>query len=268
MKTVDDLTRYIEETLGIKIKPVLRGNNATAPLFLTNLYYLYETTLIDSKVLFIIDKGREELTPASVKKHISLIREKWGAEVIYVRNALSSFNRKRLIKHKVPFIIPGNQMYIPMAGIDLREYFRKSILEKPVFSPSTQVFLLSVMINDDYGPYCPKNIAQKLGYSPMTLTRAFDELEATEIGIHSISGKDRILTFECDKKALWKKIQPYLQSPVKKRTVFFGNITEKMYKAGLTALSAYSMIAEGRPVYAASADTWKKIDKETEAYPQ
>lgn len=266
MKTVFNLVKYIEETLGIKSRPVLWKESKAMPMFITNLYYLYESTLIDSRILFIIDKCSEELTPASIKKHISIIREKWGAEVIYVKDTLSSFNRKRLIEHKIPFIIPGNQMYLPMEGIDLREYFRKSIIEKSVFSPSTQVFLLSAIINNDCGTYCPKDAAEKLGYSQMTFSRVFDELKAEGIGVHSTSGKDRFLTFEKNKKELWEKIKPYLRSPVKKRIDFFGKITEEMYPAGFSALSKYSMIADpGNPVYAVSLDVWKRTDSKKRA---
>jgi len=260
MKTVLNLRKYVEETLGFKIHPVLWKKSPSMPLLITDLYHLYESPFIDSRVIFIIDKGRDEITPASVKKHISMIREKTGVDIVYVKDTVSSFNRKRLIEQNVPFIIPGNQMYLPMLGIDLREYFRKNIIEKTVFSPSTQVFLLSAIINDN--EQCsPKNAAEKLGYSQMTLSRVFDELEAAGIGVHSISGKERVLTFEHDKKALWEKIKPYLQSPVKKRTVFYGDKTERMYSSGLSALSVYSMIAEYRPVYAVSSDTWDKINR-------
>ncbi|HPG35697.1 MAG TPA: hypothetical protein PLG63_05110, partial [bacterium] len=238
MKVVQNLRKYVEETLGIKIHPVLWKKSRAMPLLITDMYHLYESPFIDSSVIFIIDKGRDELTPASVKKHISMIREKEGVDIVYVKDTVSSFNRKRLIEQNVPFIIPGNQMYLPMLGIDLREYFRKNIIEKTVFSPSTQVFLLSAIINDN-GQYCPRNAAEKLGYSQMTLSRVFDELEAAGIGAHTISGKERFLTFENDKKALWEKIKPYLQSPVKKRTVFYGDKTERMYLSGLSALSAY-----------------------------
>jgi hypothetical protein len=262
MKTVQNLTKYVEETLGIKIRPVIWKDTRAMPLLITDLYHLYESPFIDSRVIFMIDNGREEISPASVKKHISLIREKRGIEVIYVKNALSSFNRKRLIEQKIPFIIPGNQMYLPMLGIDLREYFRKNIIEKVVFSPSAQAFLLSVLINGT-GTYCPKNAAEKLGYSQMTLSRVFDELEAAGIGTHTISGKERFITFESDKKVLWEKIKPYLKSPVKKRTVFYGDKTEKMYSSGLSALSTYSMIAENRPVYAVSIDTWNEMSRKT-----
>ncbi len=29
------------------------------------------------------------------------------------------------IAQKVPFIVPGNQLYLPDLGLDLREYFRQ-----------------------------------------------------------------------------------------------------------------------------------------------
>lgn len=261
MKTVIELKKYIEELLNIKSEPVLWKESRGMPIFLKDLYYFYESNLIDHRVLFIIDKCNEELTPASIKKHISVIRDKWGIEVIYVNDALSSFNRKRLIQQKIPFIIPGNQMFLPMDGIDFREYFRKSILEKPVFSPSTQVFLLSAIINNNYGSYCPKDVAENLGYSQMTISRVFDELEAAEIGIHSTSGKERYLIFEEKKKALWEKAKPYLQSPVKKRITFYRVVSEMICSAGLSALSNYSMIADpDKPVYAVSSKLFKETN--------
>ena len=78
MKTVSYLTKYIEEILRIKSRPVLWKDGRAMPVFITNLYYLYESTPIDSRILFIIDKCSEKLTPASIKKHIPIIREKGG----------------------------------------------------------------------------------------------------------------------------------------------------------------------------------------------
>ena len=45
--------------------------------------------------------------------------------MVYVTGALASYERKRLIEQKVPFMVPGNQLYLPDLGIDLREYFRQ-----------------------------------------------------------------------------------------------------------------------------------------------
>lgn len=48
----------------------------------------------------------------------------------------------------------------------------------------------------------PAVIAQQLGYSAMTMTRAFDELETAGIGEHSVRGKERHLHFAKSGKPL------------------------------------------------------------------
>ncbi|MCK7468892.1 MAG: hypothetical protein MZU91_12730 [Desulfosudis oleivorans] len=53
------------------------------------------------------------------------LRQLAGMPVVYVTRTLASYERKRLIEQKVPFLVPGNQLYLPDLGIDLREYFRK-----------------------------------------------------------------------------------------------------------------------------------------------
>ena len=42
---------------------------------------------------------------------------------------MASYERKRLIEQKVPSIVPGNQLYLPDLGLDLREYFRRRALD-------------------------------------------------------------------------------------------------------------------------------------------
>lgn len=39
--------------------------------------------------------------------------------VVYVTTTLASYERKRLVQQKVPFIVPGNQLYLPELAIDL-----------------------------------------------------------------------------------------------------------------------------------------------------
>lgn len=52
---------------------------------------------------------------------------------------LACCERKRLIEQKVPLLVPGNQLYLPDLGIDLREYFRKPpTAPDTARSPATQ----------------------------------------------------------------------------------------------------------------------------------
>ena len=52
------------------------------------------------------DQEKEEQPPAVIRNHISQVQTKWDGELIYIRNWVSAYNRKRLIEQKVPFGCP------------------------------------------------------------------------------------------------------------------------------------------------------------------
>ena len=42
----------------------------------------------------------------------------------------------QLVEQRVPFIVPGNQMYLPPLGLDFREHFRRLQAERPTPTPA------------------------------------------------------------------------------------------------------------------------------------
>jgi RNA polymerase sigma factor (sigma-70 family) len=206
-----------------------------------------------------------EQPAATVRKHMNQVRSKWDGEIIYVRDQVAAYQRRRLIEQKVPFVIPGNQMYLPMLGIDLREHFRQIRQAAPNLMPATQVVVIHVLLHGIDHVFTPVELAERLGYSKMTMTRAFNELEAAGLGDISMEGRQRCLRFHSGHGKLWKKTLPLLRSPVKQcRHVRpparkrFGTI------AGLSALAHYSMLAAPSiPVVAVSSSQWKTFQKDT-----
>jgi len=51
----------------------------------------------------------------------------------------------------------------------------------------------------------------------MTMTRAFDELQAAGLGEIAMEGRERVLRFDRYQKKLWEKVRKFLHNPVKKR---------------------------------------------------
>jgi DNA-binding MarR family transcriptional regulator len=194
---------------------------------------------------------------------MEMLQPKHTGELIYVRGQVTAYNRKRLIEQKVPFIVPGNQMYLPMLAIDLREHFRRIRKELPTFSPSTQVVVLYALLRDAGKVLIPSELAPLLGYSAMTMTRAFDELEAANLAEITVRGRERCLRFSGDRKEIWEKAQSFLRSPVSKR--LFIRCTDDAVggvPAGLSALAHYTMLAA--PAYATNAlsrEDWKTLRK-------
>ena len=262
MQTVlHELERYLHDALGVSVKTTPWSGVGQLPPVLRERYRFAKAELLGLRALLVIDANPEEQSPATVRKHLDMLQSKQPAELIYVRARVTAYNRKRLIEQKVPFIVPGNQMYLPMLAIDLREHFRRIREEAPTFSPSTQVVVLHAMLRDAGQVLIPSEMAPLLGYSAMTMTRAFDELETAKLAEVTVRGRERCLRFIGDRREIWEKAQPFLRNPVSKR-LFIRRINgaEGATRAGLTALAHYSMLAPpAYTTYALSREEWKTL---------
>jgi hypothetical protein len=252
---------YLYENLGITSRLEPWRDEGSLPPFLHDLYHFYQCQLLDEPCLIMAAQGKEEITPVTIRKHIGRIEKVWGHEVIYLHPAISSYNRKRLIEQKISFVVPGNQMYLPILGMDLRKHIRSIRTARRKFSPSTQVLLLSVLYEWPEHGVTPSQVAERLGYSAMTLTRAFDEIEAAGLGNVHMEWRERVLRFEEDRKTLWESALGQLHTPVRKRVhALAPHAAQSLVLAGESALARYSMLADpANPVYAVTLEAWKAM---------
>lgn len=261
-KLIQELGNYIEETLGLSIKVDLWIGSSSLPLFLRNQYEFYEITIIDRNFLTLVDISPDEKTPGVIRRHFDYVQKNWNIDSIYVTDSMPAYNRKRLIAHKIAFIIPGNQMYLPDIGVDLREHFAATRIPRSsiILSPSTQTVILHALLCTTETTFTPSSLADNLNYSQMTMSRAFDELEAFDLGKIETKGRERVLYFDNDKKHLWESAKNNLSSPIKKRFHVRSTINHFGVRTGLTALSTYSILAEPTiPEFAISPEEWKEL---------
>ena len=256
--------RYLVDTVGLKVDLAFWIENQRLPVYLQDSYEFQQTKLHNLPCLLMVALSEQEQTPAVIRKHVENVRDRWEGEVIYVRGNITAYNRKRLVQHKVSFIVPEKQMYLPLIGIDFREHFRRIRTEREQLSPSSQAVLICALRDRKQHEYAPQELADRLGYSAMALTRAFDELEFAGIGTCSRHGRKRFIEFPVDKRHTWETAQGYLRDPVMKR-VYVNRMSSQVQNvfAGLTALSRISMLsAPDRISYAVSGKTWKAIEGE------
>ncbi len=261
------LEHYVREVLGITVITREWPDVGTLPRLLRQQYEIRTANLLGQACLLLFEKEDMETPPAVLKKHIGLIGAKHEREIIYVQDRVTSYNRKRLIDQEVSFIVPGNQMYLPLLGIDLREHFRlkRSRKSNDYFAPSTQTVLINWLLGDTTHPRTATELAPRLGYSKMTMKRAVDELESQDYVTVAMEGKDKRIQFTASKKVVWLAAQTRLRSPVKrKRPVASLEKSESRPAAGITALSYYSMLASPRQeTLAVTLREWKSIRTES-----
>ena len=252
---------YMQRSLGLEVKPVVWAKSGRLPMLFRDKYHFYSCKILNVPHMLMLAGKGGEATPAVIRKHVDKIMEACGCEVIYVSGAMASYNRARLMEHKVSFVVPDNQMYLPGLGMDLREHIRglRHPEEAQHLSPSAQAVVLHSIY---FGTGVGKGISQIemskfINYTPMTLSRVFDELGALEFAEVKDQGRERILRFQLGGRQLWDSARPYLRSPVR-RVAWFPMIPDNALRAGLTALSEYTMLAApATPVYALTVSQWK-----------
>lgn len=258
------LKSYLQDTLDVSVDPVQWEGAKRLPFFLRDLYRFYTFNLMNVRCLIMAVRGKEEQTPAVIRKHFDQIGNYWEGGQVYLAPQVTAYNRKRLIQQKVPFIVPGNQMYLPMLGIDLREHFRKSHSGGSLLSPSTQTVVLYALNHAPIaGELTPSCLANHLGYTVMTLTRAFNELEAAGLAEIRIQGRERKLRFNAPRRDLWEKAKAVLRTPVRKRVYLkHGLMSLPGCMAGLSALAQYTLLAPpANPVIAMGASDFRELKK-------
>ncbi|WPP02664.1 MarR family transcriptional regulator [Methylocella tundrae] len=210
---------YVEHVLQTPL--IVDGPAASAklPAFLTQRYVLVDGEILGRPCILMLGTGLHDDTPATIAKHRDLLRRQSpGRAVILVTERLSNHNRHRLISQHVPFIVPGNQLFVPELGADLREHFR-SERDTPGdgLTPTAQLIVLAALMGRIGPETTPSELASQFRYSAMSMSRAITELEAFELAETEVAGRFRHLRFTVPREALWSRARPHLRTPVRKR---------------------------------------------------
>lgn len=256
MNTSSAIIRYIEQITGqvLALAPLSGKAAAKIPVFLMELYDLSRIKLFDRELILAIAKDHEEkFTPSEYAGHSEQFQDVLGEDVVLVLSHVAAYDRNRLVKQNVAFIVPERQLFLPRILVDLKDYFphRKRKLAETLSYPA-QVVVLYHLLKKSIEPYSLRKLADCLVYSAMTLSNVGDELSAMGLCDVIIAGRKRHLYFKAKGQKLWELALPHLRSPVRTRRWVRGNpINACAVKSGMTALSDYTQIgADPFPTYA------------------
>lgn len=249
------LLNYLTTLTGVQLDLVLEEAPAL-PLFLRTRYDICSIKLFGRRFLLALETGAPD-SPSVYESQTATLSRQLGEPVTVVVPALPSSARNRMIQRGIPFIVPGSQTFLPTALIDLRERQPKP---KPEFAPgkpltpAAQCVLLTHLQKEPLDGCSLAEIAGKVGYSPIMLTKVKIELEAAHFCESIREGRSSRLRFEHSGRALWEKALPLLTSPVRSRHWMEANtLTIPALPAGMSALSQRTMLEDERlPTYAVS----------------
>ncbi|QMV73444.1 hypothetical protein HS961_11745 [Comamonas piscis] len=266
--------KYLHDTLGVATSRHAPWMGLESlPYFLRDAFDVQQLEILDHQVLLALERHPDKASVADIRNRLDKLRAVAGIPVVYVTEALASYERKRLIVQKVPFIVPGNQLYLPDLGLDLREYFRqRPSSADTLLSPSAQAMLIAALLRPHWeAEWHPAETAKMLGYTAMTVSRAVRELVAAGVAEVQKTGRSQYLNMKASALETWEQALPLLRSPVQ-RTVWLATpppTKPRMRVAGLSALARISMLAEPRsPVFAVNRSDWQTLKADIDELPE
>lgn len=249
MDAYPQLERYLAQIAGDRlwIQRTPPPNIQRLPLFLRERYEFAEVDLFGRRLLLALEK---EATPEATASHYARelhgLRYALSGEIVLVLKPIPAHVRNSLVQQHVPFIVPGTQMFLPMMMIDLREqYLRKGTKAPERLSTVAQVMVLYHLVRHPLNHVSLAEIADRLAYSRMAISKAHEELELAQICDVKRMGREVWLEFRGSRRTVWHAAEPVLSSPVRKTYwIRKGTHPPPLFTAGTTALASLTMLAE------------------------
>ncbi|EJM14601.1 hypothetical protein PMI21_03629 [Pseudomonas sp. GM18] len=250
-----ELKVYVESVLGLKLRFKPWEHVKILPYALRDRYEFFVTEILGVRCLILKERPQREASVADVAKHMQAINKLLAKKMpetsdlmVFVTDTLPSYDRKRLVEKGVQFIVPGNQLYLPAFGMDLREYYRQRLEKPQVLSPATQSMLIQFLIKGWQSRLLTtrSTFEKSFTYAKMTVTRAIKELTDLDIVQPGKEMGEAAIFFHLSPKETWEMAKDYMRTPVKK-TLWLNAIPEAfdtpMLLAGEAALAEMSLLA-------------------------
>lgn len=246
MHTKELLVSYLESMTGQLVELAAEQSNRL-PLFLRDRFRIYSTTLFGKALLLASEvEGHEPYSAGEYGERAKALEHHMGRPVVLVLPSVESFTRNHLVRKNIAFIVPGRQVYLPLAFIDLRER-QPGRRAAERLTPAAQCLLLFHLLRSPVTGKPLQEVANLLAISPMMVSKAKAEIERAGLCTAPKRGRTRVLEFHNTGRALWEQALPLLSSPECKRYwVSWNKPPRRILRAGITALSRHTMIQDDR----------------------
>ncbi len=260
---IDEIIEYLRTATGVEVVVSdVRGKLRLTPM-VASLYDFVRCRAESVEFALLIERADAIVkpTPAAIESHVGLVSGQLGGlPVAYAAKRIVSYNRLRLLARRIPFIVPGRQLYLPFLNMVLTDVGEKKPKEYSSLGVAAQMILIGYL-NRPHDGIAIADAVALTGYTRISVMKAFDELEYFGLAMRDRSSHR--LVFGGDRRKLFEEAKPLLRNP-KRRTLFLDAIPAglSVVKAGTDALSDISMLAPGssRVFAALSSEALRRKD--------
>lgn len=233
-------------------------------LVMRDSYEFYRARFSHSGQELLVVAVRAAMPVDFIARQYQRLQLQSSRPVLMAFKELRARERERLIRRKIPFIVPGKFLFAPMLGCvgetPMFEGQWNNALTPVRLSPWAETILIKRLLDDSLEKTSGIELAKLFDVTPMTISRALKELEGAELCYLVRSGTEKKIHFGT-KDILWAKASKLLISPVV-ATVALSEFPPKSPLSGDPALEHYTMLVGiPPPSYAISKSEFLELKK-------
>ncbi|MFI3170116.1 MAG: helix-turn-helix domain-containing protein [Faecalibacterium sp.] len=249
-----EVLQYLQEYFDDNASVVPIAAPASLSFALRGNYNFFEAHLLSEH--FLITMPTQEISTRNLIAQIARIQAATGTNVAVLLKQTTRYQLKKMLAEGVPFIAESKQLYLPFMALHLQNAPCQTppAPTKATFSAMAQLLFLAILYAD-HDRFTAQELAQMLNVSPMTISRAANELQ--QLGLlqsetSGQTGRKKILVRGAQNE-YYRQGKAYLQMPIRE-TIFLRTLPSDLTvcKSGLTALSEQTMLAEPNPTVCAT----------------
>lgn len=245
---------YLGATLGSPVVTEPMAFPRGCPALLKALFSLREGDVRGTHCAFLVDSGRDRLTPKAIGRQVDFLRERLGMPIVYVGQPRGQHDIPRLMTLNIPTVVPQKCVSLPFLALQVRNAGPRRPVGRNRFAGCEQLIVLAALharIAKDFGR---AELTDLLPYSGTAVWMALNTLE--ELGLCAVSGGTGAVparyTFTRQGRDLWDAALPYFIRPFTRTVGLAQPPPPPAVLAGENLLSERTELAppKGRATYA------------------
>ena len=215
------------------------------PVYITAGRSFFRLSYRDNDFILVKLSPDEKFGVVALEKQAVQISSKAESHVAFGFESISRSQRDSLMNRNIPFISDSGQLYLPFLGMMLSDKFvqKKNRTAFSKMMPITQAVYLYLVYKCNDKMVMKKNVADDLGVTRTSVTRASEQLLTLDLITQDIRGKEYYMSVKFKGMEMYEKAKPYLINPIQKRiTVIKDDIYNSYPLSGESALAKATML--------------------------
>ena len=246
LEGVKALLDYLRQELHLPVSSAPWDSAKELPIYMAIGHEFSIVTVGQQETLCIATKNNAAFSLRDSKRIFEQVRARIELPVFLCLHSITHTQKRSLIQSGIPFVVPGNQIYLPFLGISLQSKCSSAATIPQQITMPAQMILLWLLYQDGTAVFAKKELAQALGLTSMTVSRATQQLHHMALICEEPNRQDKRYVDIClarPKEYYWTHWREGLRSPVDARIYLRpSDVSASWPAAGESCLAQRSML--------------------------